>query len=167
MPLKTSTKTTKLQRTKNHTPRGCVLIFTKMLASTVQFSNNQRPRPHQTRLPPEPLPRRRRTRAAVRGPRTGPYQAPHQPVAGDLRTQQCARQAPQVPPVMFHHHPHAPRRTRASRQVLTPARPKKLFRQCSTHEQPPTTRTAMAWHLNHPPTSKHQQARVGSSLERR
>src|SRR5690606_41932261 len=30
-------------------PKGCVLIFTKMLASTVQFSNNPPPQP-----PPDP-----------------------------------------------------------------------------------------------------------------
>jgi len=45
------------------------LIFTKMLASTVQFSNNQRPRPHQTRLPhPHPHTRAQTKRFVVQGP---------------------------------------------------------------------------------------------------
>ena len=150
--LKNFNKNNKTAENQEPHPKGCVLIFTKMLASTVQFSNNQRPRPPPD--PPTPPPTGDR---AVRDPRTGPYQAPHQPVAGDLRTQQCARQAPSPPPAMFHHHPTRPRRTRQGRRVLTPAKTRTLFRQCSTHEQPPITRAAMAWHLNHPPTSEHRR----------
>ena len=167
MPLKTSTKTTKLQRTKNHTPKRVRLdLYKDARVHCAVLKQPTTPTPPDPPTPPTPSDKG--ADEAVRGPRTGPYQAPHQPVAGDLRTQQCARQAPQTPPAMFHHHTHThPEEARASRQVLTPARPKKLFRQCSTHEQPPTTRTAMAWHLNHPPTSKHQRTRVGSSLERR
>lgn len=156
MPLKTSTKTTKLQRTKNHTPERVRLdLYKDARVHCAVLKQPTTPTPPDPPTPPTPS--YKSADEAVRGPRTGPYQAPHQPVAGDLRTQQCARQAPQTSPVMFHHHPHAPRRDTCEPAGTDTSKTKKLFRQCSTHEQPPTTRTAMAWHLNHPPTSKHRQ----------
>ena len=106
-------------------PKGCVLIFTKMLASTVQFSNNQRPRPPPD-PPTTPTLHEGGPRTAVRDPRTGPYQAPHQPVAGDLRTQQCARQAPH-PHQRCSTTTHQTPKDQTDRQVLTPARPEDSF----------------------------------------
>ena len=154
MPLKTSTKTTKLQRTKNHTPKRVRLdLYKDARVHCAVLKQPTTPTPPDPPTPPTPSDKG--ADEAVRGPRTGPYQAPHQPVAGDLRTQQCARQAPHPPPAMFHHHP-TPRRVTGWR-VLTPAKTGTLFRQCSTHEQPPTTRAAMAWHLNNPPTSNSRR----------
>jgi hypothetical protein len=145
VPLKTSTHTLQSIRRdqeqkprthpEGHTRTFCILITSKMLASTVQFSNNQRPRPAQTRLPTKT--------SSASGSRSTdrPVPGTTTEVAGDLRTQQCARQAP-TPPAMFHHTPRTPPNppkenpADQATQVLTPARPT-LFRQCSTHEQPP------------------------------
>lgn len=89
--------------------------------------------------------------------------------AGCLRTQQCARQATHPRPATFQPAP-PPEGDTHRRTSSHPSR--ETLRQCSTHEQPPQTRTAWAWPL--PPAPTRRQATPAmqglmetSSLERR
>jgi hypothetical protein len=86
----------------------------------------------------------------------------HDPVAGCLRTQQCARRT--TPTTVSAFQPQG--------GVLTSSAARAALRQCSTHEQPPQTRTAWAWPLPPAPASRAGVPGVRglvemSSLERR